>query len=266
MDKLMGTLDAILLETNISQPLSAAVAVDTKETFKTWRRDMATRFRAIHTLIDRRDAQIADRIEAVALSQSIRQSITVAAEILKTESEAYKMRVSEFRPKYKTKVTDAEREWLDTTKLNADILISVSHDLEECVRHSNARFGVLIMPTSSDTAIPGALPVVDDPRFQSLQARDVELDNVLDSIHGKVTKLKEIAQGMTATLDHQQDVTIELRTGVDDTNVTMQTINSRLKSVLGKLSGCSNIIPIFILVCLLLGLCGLIYNIVIKRK
>jgi len=121
-----------------------------------------------------------------------------------------------------------------------------------------------VISSKPDGPVPLSLPDIDDERFQQLILTDKLIDERLGVISGAISDLGEIATEMGKELELQTVMLDELEVHVEDTSGKFDNLNKRLKNQLNKIRTCDRFVLDFVCIMTLLGLGGLIYNMVTR--
>lgn len=107
-------------------------------------------------------------------------------------------------------------------------------------------------PEEEKAAVDGAL--------EQVQMKDHLLDEQLDQVSGGVQVLKDMALDMRGELKKQDVMMDELTTKVTNSSVHLHMINKRMKKTLEAVRGGEKILMDIILICVVLGIGGVIYQ------
>ena len=250
MDPLLQRVDIIISETADRGKRDEKKATEPVDPFSEKKRAVAASVREIREIIRDRDALSSKfpggNPEVVRLSAAARSRIKdVEVLIAGWDGGADVMR----------------REIVECAKENVDYC----RDLERRCYTPGASSSQPPPPSAElpDGALraPG-LGEADGDAFQVLKTRDGQIDEVVDSIAAKVHAAHHIAIEMKEIGGVQAKEIDDLAGHVDDANVSLVTVNKRLRNVLTKMRGWDKFIVDFILLCILLGVGGVIYRVV----
>eukprot|EP01106_Pelomyxa_sp_JSP_P010776 TRINITY_DN283_c0_g1_i3.p1 TRINITY_DN283_c0_g1~~TRINITY_DN283_c0_g1_i3.p1 ORF type:complete len:269 (+),score=66.90 TRINITY_DN283_c0_g1_i3:152-958(+) len=232
-----------------------------KDPFKYYSGLVSQTFAKIKQLIADRDRATQEEpgsIQAIQLSQQIRQEIRHGEEAIGKMKKAHEQAVETYRKQNKGKppVEDQEKQIA-----NRDEMIRAALDgLKECQELSTRRLaGPDLIPIETNRDVPKELPNIDDSRFQALIQRDAELDAILDQIGEGVATLKALALEMNKEAHTQEALIDEMGEKVSLVTKEIRTMNKDMKELLVKLRSPASCIITIVLIVLLLALGGLIY-------
>jgi len=269
LDELCSRLDVILLETGEKKVEDPNAKDKPKEDpFAVNKKLIADEIRQIKKLINERDKLVSENpssTQAVALSSDIRHLLTDTEKHVDKLEQGHKAAVEKYAKKKAKKPGDPNLQLEEQFEIRDQVIECARANLSECRNLERKRLGGPAYIPGKNASAPATIPNVDDPRFQALIQRDDEINKVLDSIGGKVHILHGMAVEMNETVKVQSDMIDRVEANVDDLNAQLVTVNKKLKDILTKLRSPDRFIIDFILICLLLGIGGLIYKVVKDR-
>ncbi|GAQ89477.1 SNARE domain containing protein [Klebsormidium nitens] len=95
---------------------------------------------------------------------------------------------------------------------------------------------------------------------QEFEMRKMKQDEGLDVISSGLATLKNMAEDINEELDRQAPLVDEIETKVDKANADLRNTNKRLKETVLKMRTTRNFCIDIILMCIVLGIIGYIYN------
>jgi hypothetical protein len=95
---------------------------------------------------------------------------------------------------------------------------------------------------------------------QEFEMRKMKQDEGLDVISSGLATLKNMAEDINEELDRQAPLVDEIETKVDKANADLRSTNKRLKETVTKMRTTRNFCIDIILMCIVLGIIGYIYN------
>ncbi|CAI9105125.1 OLC1v1003985C2 [Oldenlandia corymbosa var. corymbosa] len=96
---------------------------------------------------------------------------------------------------------------------------------------------------------------------EEYEMRKLKQDQGLDVISEGLDTLKNLARDMNEELDRQVPLVDEIETKVDKATSDIKNTNVRLKDTITKVRSSRNVLIDIILVCILLGIIGYLYNV-----
>eukprot|EP00002_Diphylleia_rotans_P015538 TRINITY_DN300_c0_g1_i1.p1 TRINITY_DN300_c0_g1~~TRINITY_DN300_c0_g1_i1.p1 ORF type:complete len:294 (-),score=85.50 TRINITY_DN300_c0_g1_i1:311-1192(-) len=117
---------------------------------------------------------------------------------------------------------------------------------------------------SSSTPFDEASEQDLDAQLQVIEKKNEQIDKDLDEIAAGVQGLKHLALDMQDELKLQSNMIDEITDKVDNAQAHLTNLNKKLKQTIEKTRGADRFIIDFILICVLLGVGALIYNMMSK--
>ncbi|KAH3758931.1 syntaxin of plants SYP7 [Pelomyxa schiedti] len=267
LDSLLGRLEVIYLETAEKKAPESDKKDEKVDPFTTNRLAIAEEIRELKKLIVDRDQVAGENpssVEAVRMSATIRTQLVELEKHIQMLKGGHDKAVARYEKKKASKgKPDLELE--DKFQLRGEAIQCAMDNLEECRNMERKRLGGPAFIPGRNAAAPTSLPNIDDPRFQELKRRDEEIDTVLDSIGNKVHALHGIAIEMNEVAHKQSDQIDKIADNVDDLNQQLISANKQMKEILEKLRSPDKFILDFILICVLLGVAGMVYTVIKDR-
>ncbi|MFA5039841.1 MAG: hypothetical protein WC732_09220 [Candidatus Omnitrophota bacterium] len=150
-------------------------------------------------------------------------------------------------------------------RLRAEVLDVMTAHLEECVALERKRYDTHRPASEQIDPTVTRLPDLDDPRFAVLHETDHKIDALLDSLATNVGTLKEVAIDIRAETKTQSAVLDALDVEVVHADARVTNLGHRVKDVLEQIRPPTKFVVDAILVCLLLGVGGVLYSVLKSR-
>eukprot|EP00727_Mastigamoeba_balamuthi_P002844 m51a1_g12557 putative snare domain containing protein, C-tail anchored protein (269) ;mRNA; f:3031-4107 len=263
METMMRRLVQIREECNVKDSRAASQPQGKLDRFSQAKHQISAELRDIRATIKERDDQERSNPQsrhAVELSHSIRMALKhVEEEYVQMNEHQLKQEAKVNRAKEKGKKMDPELE--QQLSFRADVLKMISSHIEECRSLEKRRGAAMSMavPEKSDPTVT-SLPNIDDPRFQVLLKNDAAIDDMLDRISDAVGTLHDMAKEMGNEIDKQEQMLGDLEVKVDKADAHVINLNKRLKQIIDQTRKGDKFCLDFILIVVLLGIGGVIYN------
>jgi chromosome segregation ATPase len=268
MDVLMNRLREIQKECN-SDKAAKEESKEKLDPFSAAKRDISGQLRDIRLKIKERDQQERDNPGTkygVELSHQVRMQLDAVNASYKKLSD----QVGAQQTKYDKALAKGKKQNKDLEQqlsLRTDVLQVISRHIEECTALERRRGAAVAMsrPDKERDPTVTSLPDVDDPRFQQLIRTDQQIDELLDRISEGVKVLGQMAGDMHEAIEMQGQIMSTMEDQVERANETVITLNKRLRKIVTQLRSGDRFCVDFILICVIIGLAGLIYNVVRTR-
>jgi len=200
--------------------------------------------------------------QTIQLSSNIRnqlKSVKDDAETLRTMHSEY-----EEKSRRKKKGGDPQEEALLSNR--TEIVELAFKHIEECEvlekgRNSTYYARAQYAPTAGAATVT-SLPDIDDGDFAQIRQTDRKIDQELEEVSKGVAVLKDIAINMNREAQKQNMMIDQIDNKVEKANTQLQNLNKRLKDTLQKIRKGDRFIMDFILLCVVLAIGGVIYNMV----
>jgi len=173
--------------------------------------------------------------------------------------------------KKKSKGKEVPEEGIKKMEKQADIVENCRKHIEECKLQEKSgyiRDNTLLFMDNGKGKEPTIteLPNIDDDGFQTLLRNNDVIDRKLELVSQGVTVLGQMAHEISNQIDVQTQLTGELNTQVDRAQATLDSLNQRLKDQLKSVRKADKFILDVILIVVLLGIIGYIYNVVTNKN
>ncbi|KAH3742677.1 hypothetical protein Pelo_15921 [Pelomyxa schiedti] len=276
LDQLMGRLDEMYNEAeignncnvrgdtetaaaNLNLQSASATAADQ---FVLSKKAIAEEMRRIKQMIEERNG-ISNPTEMAKASAAIRGQMKEAERHLAAMETNHKAFVEHYLSSNRG-IPDLDLE--EKIELRNKVIQCARANLDNCYDLERCRNNVHTFIPKRNPAAPTKLPDVDDPQFEEIRIMNKKIDEGLGSIELKVSNLKDISGRMYGAAVNQSDTITRAERGVTSVDGQIVQANSRLNEILhGLRSTPDKLIVYFILICLLLGIAGLVYKVVSSR-
>lgn len=208
----------------------------------------------------------ANNPQSVRISSDIRAKLKDIQKQAEELSNIHKKEQESLEKKKKKAKPDADFSTVEKEiQMRGEIVELCYKHIEECKflerqGNTNTATELPIDHGTKSVAAPSSLPDIDDDRFIMLKKEDQRLDEKLDQIAEGVQVLKGIAKDMGKEIELQSVMIDDLEQHVDKTTANLKNLNKRLKDQLDNVRSCDRFVLDFICIILILGVVGLIYN------
>jgi len=234
--------------------------------FTRLRKKIAQELKDVRTQLEQRNELLAqDNNNAATVKMSSEVRARIKAIIRDTEQlDTLNKQEKEKIEKKKTKGKKVEEGADAEIEHRAEVIELCWKHIEECKHIERSGFGMSTggtLDSKANEKIITELPDIEgDEGFQLLRKNDALIDHKLDIAAEGVRVIKELATEMGKEIQTQGVMMAEIEDKVDRTQAHLDNLNRRLKKTLENVRKGDRFILDFILLIIVLGLGGFIYN------
>ncbi|GAM27333.1 hypothetical protein SAMD00019534_105080 [Acytostelium subglobosum LB1] len=232
------------------------------DAFTLLRKKIGLDIKGIKELIKERDEaeiNMPGSVRTVELSHHIRKAIMD----IKGEAQKLQRMYDKAQDKY-TKKNKENAEKQQRLELDKEVCELVWNHIKELELLNKKRGGDrnAFIPIDPSAATIKELPDIDNDDFRELRRNDQEIDRNLEIIQTHLVETHNIAQNMGSAAKRQGKMLDDLNDRADVLDEKLENINVRLGQMIKDVRKADRFILDVILLCVLLGIGGLIYSFV----
>jgi len=253
-------------------PTAGAQTDEKVDEFTATKRRIAKQLKQVREEITTRNELLDGRgndVSTVKMSAQIRSKIKEISNE-QQQLEAFIQKENEKIEKKKAAGKEVKEERITANERRVEVAELCKKHIEECKLLERSGFikdnNLLYVDDNRSNPTISKLPDIDEEGFQLLKRNDAVIDAQLTVLEGGVGVLKNMAIDIGRELDTHTVLVAELDRDMDAAQSHLNELNVRLKKTLTSVRKGDRFIIDLILLIILLGLIGYIYNVVQKQK
>jgi len=255
----MGRLERIRELTDEKKAQQKLVDDKDLDDFSRLRRDIARELRAVRTMIEARNKDN-DGVSKAERSAQIRNRLKAVKKDGQQLSTMQQVQEKKVMKKKKPK-----EELVEEVKLREETVELVFKHIKECEALEKHEYAgdeaFLDLERDGTSPLVTELPQIDSEEGKIIAQNEVIINDLMDDISRDVSLLKDQAGAMNREAKKQVELIAHLEEKADDLNQAFDNINTRMKDYLKSIRSANKFITDIILICVILGIAGIIYSI-----